>query len=309
MASWSTLDVPLEIGRQCTLVLADAYRSESGDSLRFMKDDECRQLEQDRREFAHYFRPGWDLRTITGGTNLREIQAFVSEQLNVAHWNLPTDNAGIERTLKDAIASGRLVPIINREGNFSGRVSRPTPAPLRWPTTGGGGSWKRSAYLFPPGTTSFNGEPVLSGPYDPATQAAQLATARAASGVSDSSDWLGVVEEVAGAILGSDAGSSDGVDIGHDTSTPLGNARPFEYSEALPDAGTEQVAGMSFHGTPGSWASSMPGTMPQLRQYGPNGTPLTDIDFEAHHGNPNPHAHNWDGYNRDEGAPVSILPW
>lgn len=46
-----------------------------------------------------------------------------------------------------------------------------------------------------------------------------------------------------------------------------------------------------------------------MRQYGPNGTPLTDFDFEAHHGNPNPHAHNGDGYNRDEGAPVSLLPW
>jgi hypothetical protein len=53
----------------------------------------------------------------------------------------------------------------------------------------------------------------------------------------------------------------------------------------------------------------MPGTMPQLRQYGPGGTPMTDIDFEAHHGNSNQHAHNWDGYDRDEGAPVSILPW
>lgn len=91
--------------------------------------------------------------------------------------------------------------------------------------------------------------------------------------------------------------------------SPLGDAQPFEYASDLPDDDGEQIAGMPFNGTPGSWASSMPGTMRQLRQYGPNGTPMTDIDFEAHHGNPDPHAHNWDGTTRDEGAPVSILPW
>jgi uncharacterized protein RhaS with RHS repeats len=70
-----------------------------------------------------------------------------------------------------------------------------------------------------------------------------------------------------------------------------------------------QVAGMPYQGAAGSWASAMPDKMPQLRMYGPNGTPLVDIDMEAHHGNPNPHAHNWEGTNRDNGWPVSILPW
>jgi uncharacterized protein RhaS with RHS repeats len=70
-----------------------------------------------------------------------------------------------------------------------------------------------------------------------------------------------------------------------------------------------QVAGMPYQGAAGSWASAMPDKMPQLRMYGPTGTPLVDIDMEAHHGNPNPHAHNWDGKSRDNGAPVSILPW
>jgi hypothetical protein len=36
---------------------------------------------------------------------------------------------------------------------------------------------------------------------------------------------------------------------------------------------------------------------------------MTDIDFDAHHGNANPHAHDWDGYNRNEGAPASVLRW
>lgn len=88
-----------------------------------------------------------------------------------------------------------------------------------------------------------------------------------------------------------------------------GDAQPFEYVPAEPSGEIDALAGMPFNGEPGAWISSMPGTMPQLRQYGPNGTPLTDFDLEAHHGNPNPHAHNWDGYRRDNGAPVSLLPW
>ncbi|MEX3858742.1 hypothetical protein QF001_007422 [Paraburkholderia youngii] len=92
-------------------------------------------------------------------------------------------------------------------------------------------------------------------------------------------------------------------------STPLGDAQAFDYQSEMPGGAADEVAGMPFKGAPGTWISSMPGTMPQLRQFGPNGTPLTDFDLEAHHGNPNPHAHNWDGYIRDEGAPVSLLPW
>ncbi|MGA7813495.1 RHS repeat-associated core domain-containing protein [Caballeronia sp.] len=69
-----------------------------------------------------------------------------------------------------------------------------------------------------------------------------------------------------------------------------------------------QVAGMPFEGAAGSWASAMPGKMPQLRMYGPNGTASVDIDMEAHHGNLDPHAHNWEGTVRDHGWPVSILP-
>ena len=101
---------------------------------------------------------------------------------------------------------------------------------------------------------------------------------------------------------------ADGLTNGDD-STLLGDARAFEYSAGLGGGESEQIAGMPFNGEPGTWISSMPGTMPQMRQYGANGTPLTDFDLESHHGNPNPHAHNWDGFNRDEGAPVSLLPW
>jgi hypothetical protein len=92
-------------------------------------------------------------------------------------------------------------------------------------------------------------------------------------------------------------------------STPLGDAQSFVYLPDMPDGDVDDVAGMPFKGEPNTWISSMPGKMPQLRQFGPDGTPLTDFDLEAHHGNPNPHAHNWGADGRDDGAPVSLLPW
>lgn len=87
------------------------------------------------------------------------------------------------------------------------------------------------------------------------------------------------------------------------------DGKPIEYTEEGVGIDSEQVAGMPFNGAPGAWASSMPGKMLQLRQYGADGRPLTDFDLEAHHGNPNPHAHNWSNGARDEGAPVSSLRW
>lgn len=312
MSQWNTLSVPLETGLQCTLVLADQYGGSSGNGLRFMRNNgEFRELEEDRQDFDRYFRPREDLRTISGGAALRTIHSFLSEFLNVAHWNLPADNAGIELILKEAVANGRLVPVINRSGGTLDRVSRPAPAPLRWPSNGGGsGSGGQTCAVFSrvgSGLRSINDEPFLSGPYDPAAQEARLIAARAATAANDGGgDLLGVVEAVASAALAGDSSSVAG-NSGY-TSTLLADAQLFDYTPDAVGGDTEQIAGMPFHGAPGSWASSMPGTMPQLRQYGSNGTPMTDIDFEAHHGNANPHAHNWNGTSRDQGWPVSILP-
>ena len=60
---------------------------------------------------------------------MQEIQRILSDHMNVAHWNLPTDNAGIERALKRAVAEGKLVPVINRDRRTPAQTYRPTPAP------------------------------------------------------------------------------------------------------------------------------------------------------------------------------------
>ncbi|MCO1351030.1 hypothetical protein L0Z31_28045 [Burkholderia vietnamiensis] len=311
--NYNSLHVPLAIGTwQCALVPVSAFyqdwsyrerRSPFAD--RDTREQMERQIADDLQIFNRYFRPKYDLRSITGAAALRNIRDYVADRLNVAHWNLPTDNEGIERMLKKVVAEGKLVPIVNREWHALPMTFRPTPAPLRWPA-------------------SVNSPAAQVVPYGGGTSASvgggpSLGIAEKLASVADDGDggfdWLGVAETMVGDVLGnsSDDPNDKGLlarSLADDaSSTPLGDAPSFEYADGLPDADAEQIAGMPFNGTPGSWASSMPGSMRQLRQYGPNGTPMTDIDFEAHHGNSNPHAHNWDGTTRDEGAPVSILPW
>jgi hypothetical protein len=267
MSQWNTLSVPLGSSWQCTLVPAGQYLSPSGDTVRFMRDDdEIRQLEEDRQDFDRSFRPCGDLRTVSGGAELREIQSFLTDALNVVHWDLPIDNVGVERMLRRAVACGRLVPVVNRDYGCLGRVSRPTPAPLRWPSSGdgwGGGSQKWSAFANAgPGPLMFDGEPVLSGPYDPATREAQLIAARRAMTAIDGGDLLSVLETVAAAARGIDSGADgtaeDGTAEGGDdvaddrgeTSSPLGGAQSFEYGEDAPAGDVEQLAGGE--GTPGN---------------------------------------------------------
>jgi hypothetical protein len=88
---------------------------------------------------------------------------------------------------------------------------------------------------------------------------------------------------------------------------PFADAQPFEYQqEALTDDAFD-LTGLPFDGEPG-WVESGPDQKKQWRMYGAEGTPVVDIDFDDHHGQPNPHAHNWDGKLRDHGWPVSIFP-
>ncbi|QGZ57449.1 hypothetical protein [Paraburkholderia acidiphila] len=160
---WNTLYVPLESGWQCALVpgpqyfdltcFGRGYRDlparwlypNAGrdrdlwswnalpevDKGELWEKDRLRQLTQDRAAFARHFRPNWDLHTITGEKALREVQTFVRHRLKLAHWNLPTDNAEVRKLLCDAVASGRLVPVINREYRGLPRVAQPDPAPQR----------------------------------------------------------------------------------------------------------------------------------------------------------------------------------
>ena len=94
-----------------------------------MGQGRLRQLADDQTDFARHFRPNWDLRSINGANALREVRAFVCDHMNVVHWNQPTDNAGVQKLLRDAVASGQLVPVVNREYQGVPRVAQPAHAP------------------------------------------------------------------------------------------------------------------------------------------------------------------------------------
>jgi hypothetical protein len=92
-------------------------------------------------------------------------------------------------------------------------------------------------------------------------------------------------------------------------SSPLSDALPFVYGGTTGTRdGAFDIAGLPFNGPASSWVESGSGMKKQWRMYKADGTPSVDIDFDDHHGQPNPHAHNWSGLERDQGWPVSILP-
>ncbi|CAE6842563.1 hypothetical protein R69927_02243 [Paraburkholderia domus] len=70
----------------------------------------------------------------------------------------------------------------------------------------------------------------------------RLGAARGAIARSDSGgDLLGVVDAVAGAAFGINSGADDADDSGY-TSAPLGDAKPFEYTEDTASADTLELA-------------------------------------------------------------------
>ncbi|ACD21359.1 RHS repeat-associated core domain-containing protein [Paraburkholderia phytofirmans] len=56
--------------------------------------------------------------------------------------------------------------------------------------------------------------------------------------------------------------------------------------------------GLPMNGPANTWVLNPSGSG-QTRLYDPNGRPAVDLDFDHSHGGMRPHAHNWDGNNRD----------
>ncbi|MEX3693329.1 hypothetical protein AB3X91_19330 [Paraburkholderia sp. BR14263] len=242
---FNSLYVPLDIGTwHCELVPASelyhgwGYRRLWDPFADYEKRQEMeRQIEKDARAFDLYFRPDYDFRRLIA-TDINAIRSCLSDHLNVVHWDLPTDNAGIERLLKQAVRDGRLVPIVNRDAGANQRTYRPAPAPERWPQTGGGG--------WAPRVEPYGG---AYGGLSAVVSAAPTLAGEVASCATDDGggfDWLGAVQSAAGAMPGDDgdSGVGDGAaDLEGDTSsTPLGDAQPFEYSEDAPGADVQELA-------------------------------------------------------------------
>nr|WP_103702821.1 hypothetical protein [Paraburkholderia eburnea] len=291
--------------------------------------DRLRQLADDTAAFVRHFHPNWDLRTITGEKALRDVQAFARDSLNLAHWNLPSDNAAVKKLLTDAAASGRLVPVVNREYRGLPRVAQPNAAPQRWAAPIGGGGYGYApkvlnAWEFD-ALRRANGElPALDsgGSVVNATLAPRPALGVPAT-ADDGFGLPGFVESAAGALLG---GGKDDDSNGDDdgmfsdnifsadsdgASTPLGDAQPFEYGgeDVGPSGDALQTAWLpSKGGPPNQWVENSSGKQ-QWRLYDGDGNAAVDIDFGHDHGFGSPHSHNWDNGVRDSGNAFSLLPY
>lgn len=236
--SYDSLTVPLDIGTwSCELVPVDDYRSPAGDWLRFVSGSELKQIEDDRRTFGRYFRPNYDFRR-TIRTDVDAIRSFLGQHLNMAHWNLPTDNSGIERALKRAVSEGRLVPIVERDRRTAVRTSRAAHAPQYWsaPYSGSGGG----SVMASPREKTFHQSVMESMGLNADAATAYIEKYNAMV------ERLNAAQEaraVANRLL---ALADDGVDVAvSDASTPLGDAQPFAYT---PDALSDDVMEIAARG-------------------------------------------------------------
>ena len=232
--TYNSLNVPLDIDTwQCTLVPANEYYGRSGYWDAFAswskQEKQRRQIEDDCRTFERYFRPAYDFRRLIT-TDIEAITSFLRDHLNVAHWNLPTDNAGIGCALKRAVADGKLVPIVQRERRFPASTFRPAPAPLRWPPSGGAAALLRAEAYVGGVAAIVSGSPFPVG--EPALSAHDHG---------DGLEWFGVAEAFGGTV---GAGGAS-LDIGACASTPLGDAQPFEYA---PTALSDYVQNLAARG-------------------------------------------------------------
>ncbi|SAK87489.1 hypothetical protein AWB75_05954 [Caballeronia catudaia] len=253
--------------------------------------------------------------------------SYIREHLRVSTFDLPVDGAGITSILKQSVRDNRLIPAVHREWSGNRSVFRHY-APQYWPNSGGGSVTSSK----PLSLTEFyalkqaNGEPGKAladgGAFDLSSKAMGLDAAASASDAfgatigdlrSAGTDWLGMAIEVAGAVAGGALGSASDKDDNPllknltDGDTPISDAEPFEFESGLPDGDGFDLAGIPFNGDPG-WVESGPKQKKQWRMYGSDRAPVVDIDFDDHHGQPNPHAHNWDDGVRDHGWPVSVFP-
>jgi len=120
-------------GRDGSPLLWNRLGTDDAKKRRMWEDDVEQQLAEDRKAFARYFRPNWDLRTTTGKNALRAIQSFVRDALRVVHWDLPENNEGVRQMLCRAVEEESLIPVVNREYHGLPRAARSDPVPLTWP--------------------------------------------------------------------------------------------------------------------------------------------------------------------------------
>ncbi len=262
--SYNALYVPLKGGWQCALVPArDIEDVDRGWQLSYEERQSVRKereerMEQDRQDFDQLFRVSIRRGASRICGDFSAYASFISKYVR-GRWPAPIDGEDITRILREAVRDGLIIPAIDRNWRGSRGVST-RYAPQTWGETyrgGGGGavastpraktfhqSVMESMGLDADGATAYIEKYNAMVERIDAIQAANAAKRAAAAAASNGDDLLGAVEAAAGAVPsgGEDAGNALSGDA-RETSTPLGNAPPFDYQPDLPDGDAEELAG------------------------------------------------------------------
>ncbi|HEV3430536.1 MAG TPA: hypothetical protein VG320_21875 [Paraburkholderia sp.] len=272
--SYNALYVPLKGSWQCALVPArDIEDVDRGWRLSYEERQTARkareeQMARDRRDFDQLFRVSIGRKASRISADFSAYAGFIGKHVR-GRWPAPIDGEDITRILREAVRDGLIVPAIDRDWRGSAGVSA-RYAPQTWGETyrsgGGGGvvastpraktfhqSVMESMGLDADGATAYIEKYNAMVERIDAIQAANAARRAAAALVSNGDDLLGEVEAAAGAVLGGGDDSDDGDDAGgaddtalgddaDDTSTPLGDAQPFDYQPDMPDGDVEELA-------------------------------------------------------------------
>lgn len=200
--------------------------------------------------------------------------------------------------LRSAVQSGKVMAVIERATTrFGGAVGTPRP-------TRGSGAIGSSRQSFTEMAAGGGGASAILS--DAASAPKSYSWMQSYDDVS-SDDLINYVQSVVSGMPGEAAAIDD-----IDSSTPLGDAQAFEYSDESPTDGAFEIAKTPNTGEPGTWYTN-PGSG-QMRLYGGDGNPAVDFDFDHDHGQGIPHAHNWainpltGKSQRGPGVPMSILP-
>jgi hypothetical protein len=231
---WYELELDFSVDERCRFYLDwEYYDDDEWDPSILTKEEREKTRVLDKAQFLSEFHA--DYRWGPHAWNQPEFDAqqliWLLEKSDMLDGRKrPKDNRELEALLREAVSAERIIVEIVPDGDGGIYVPLSNPASDAAHSEGILASVESFAPLQ--SAVSRNGEPILSGPYDPSTQEARLNAARGllpwvASASDDAdSDLFGIVKVAAGAVPGS--GIDSATDVGDDA-TPLGDALPFEY--------------------------------------------------------------------------------
>ena len=216
-----SVELEESIEMRCTLYGQFAYEDEYETRpvvMALSNDDRWKQRERDKEDFLEWL---W-LSPLAGGLagdvgrdELNRLRQFA--KANGLVRGRDPHYSDLEELIKEAVEDDLIVPVIDRTVQFgSGYMA---PASASPPSFSGGLLGGASSAAMPSLSGALSGEPLLSGPYDPATQGARVMAARASA------------SDGAGAAGGQSSPDVLAKSFGDDSvsGSLLGDAQPFEY--------------------------------------------------------------------------------